>query len=91
MRTFRLKTILVGIVACTSVCAQNIQIGKAKFRVGDNAAWKARNFNDADWQTVSTVKSWNSQGIKLVRSYAWYRIKFTPRREDFRERISNTA
>ena len=84
MRTFRLKTILVGIVACTSVCAQNIQIDKAKFRVGDNAAWKARNFNDADWQTVSTVKSWNSQGIKLVRSYAWYRIKFTPRREDFR-------
>ncbi len=63
--------------------AQTTDITRAKFHAGDNAAWKASSFNDNGWQEISTTDSWNRQGIKLVRSYAWYRVKFTPKKKDF--------
>lgn len=83
MAKIHMKTLLLCMLAVVSVQARNIKFTKAKFHEGDNAAWKSAKFNDNDWKEISVEKSWNGQGMKIERGYAWYRIKFTPNREDF--------
>jgi len=81
--SIHLKTLAVSLLVSLAAHAQTTDITRAKFHAGDNAAWKASSFNDNGWQEISTTDSWNRQGIKLVRSYAWYRVKFTPKKKDF--------
>lgn len=81
--TMHIKAVIAALFISLAANAQNIEITRAKFHTGDNPAWKSTAFNDNNWQEISTTDSWNKQNIKLVRSYAWYRIKFIPRKKDF--------
>ena len=82
--TMHIKAVIAALFISLAANAQNIEITRAKFHTGDNPAWKSTAFNDNNWQEISTTDSWNKQNIKLVRSYAWYRIKFIPRKKDVR-------
>lgn len=84
-----IKAVIAALFISLAANAQNIEITRAKFHTGDNPAWKSTAFNDNNWQEISTTDSWNKQNIKLVRSYAWYRIKFIPRKKILRERTLN--
>ena len=48
----------------------------ARFRVGDDPAWKAPAFDDSAWQVLALDQDWNQQGFQNVE-YAWYRIRLT--------------
>ena len=49
----------------------------ARFRVGDDPAWKATSFDDSDWQILSLEKDWYEQGVRNAESFGWYRIRVT--------------
>ncbi|MDR0823502.1 MAG: putative Ig domain-containing protein, partial [Prevotella sp.] len=65
-------------LVCATICAQQtISLPVAKFKTGDDASWKDRDFNDASWETLKTGVNWDSQGYSDYDGYAWYRIRFT--------------
>lgn len=45
-----------------------------KFKLGDDASWAARAFNDAAWENRSLGRGFSATGVK-ENVYAWYRIK----------------
>ena len=45
-----------------------------KFKLGDNMAWAAPSFNDADWGYKPVSTSWGTKEVKS-NVYAWYRTK----------------
>ena len=49
----------------------------ARFRVGDDPAWKAPSFDDSAWQVLSLEKDWFEQGVRNAENFAWYRIRMT--------------
>lgn len=53
--------------------------GVWSFREGDNAQWKNRYYNDADWDQVVVPSPWENQGYRRYDGYAWYRrtVRFT--------------
>lgn len=48
----------------------------AKFKTGNDIAWKERNYDDSDWQEIKTSLAWERQGYTNYDGYAWYRIHF---------------
>jgi alpha-galactosidase len=55
---------------------QIINLEKAKFKIGNDAAWKEITFNDADWANIKTGSNWELQGYPNYNGYAWYRFHF---------------
>lgn len=47
-----------------------------KFSIGDSLIWAEVGFDDSDWKTISTTKSWEEQGYPGVDGFAWYRKEF---------------
>lgn len=55
--------------------ALNLQ-GYWKFKIGDNLAWKAPDFNDSDWQSIMVPGLWEDQISHSYDGFAWYRKEF---------------
>jgi sialate O-acetylesterase len=51
--------------------------GNWKFKTGDNKSWKASDYNDEEWKTISVPSAWENQGYEDYDGYAWYRLKFS--------------
>jgi sialate O-acetylesterase len=49
------------------------------FQEGDNAQWKNRYYNDANWDQVVVPSPWENQGYRRYDGYGWYRrtVRFT--------------
>ena len=47
-----------------------------KFKVGDNAAWKQKNYNDHDWYDINVPVKWEDDGFRDYDGIAWYRLHF---------------
>src|SRR4051794_23902633 len=62
-------------IAINAYAQQNISLGTAKFKTGDNRQWKNPSFNDAGWKTIKTNLTWEDQGYNYD-GYAWYRFHF---------------
>ena len=58
--------------------AQEFMTREALFHWGDDPQWKEASYDDSSWQTVLTNHNWAVQGMNRERTYAWYRIHFTP-------------
>ena len=68
--------IIVALLFCSySLAAQDvILMPTAKFKTGDNAEWKNRQFNDLDWKSIGTLVKWEKQGYDKYNGFAWYRF-----------------
>lgn len=51
-------------------------LGSWNFHIGDNFDWKAKVYNDADWDKIFVPSKWEDQGFKKYDGYAWYRKQF---------------
>ena len=61
----------------SSVSAQiNLSFPVAKFKTGDEIAWKELDFDDSDWKDIRTSMVWERQGYRNYDGFAWYRIRF---------------
>lgn len=47
-----------------------------KFKAGDNAAWKAPEYADGQWEELNVPAHWDHQGYKEYDGFGWYRVKF---------------
>lgn len=55
--------------------AQNVTVGKALFKQGDDISWAKPEMDDALWSEIDITKKWDEQGFpQNTRSYGWYRI-----------------
>ena len=55
--------------------AQDVTVGKALFKQGDDISWAKPEMDDASWSEIDITKKWNEQGFpQNTRSYGWYRI-----------------
>ena len=55
--------------------AQNVCVGKALFKQGDDKNWAKPEMDDAAWSEIDITKRWDEQGFpKNTRAYGWYRI-----------------
>jgi alpha-galactosidase len=58
-----------------TVSAQNVPLVNGwKFRTGDSTQWAAPAYNDRDWQPISILHSWESQGHDRYDGFGWYRL-----------------
>lgn len=55
---------------------QHLSFPVAKFKTGNDASWKERNFDDGDWNEIKTSTWWEGQGYSNYDGFAWYRIHF---------------
>lgn len=53
--------------------------GPWQFHIGDNQAWAAPEYPDADWEQLTTDKPWDDQGHRDYDGFGWYRraIRFS--------------
>ena len=70
----RLLVTLLWAFAAFTLAAQGVSVEKARFHVGDNAAWQQPGFDDSSWQILDLDRDWNQQGIQNANAFAWYRI-----------------
>lgn len=61
--------------------------GVWSFKLGDEAQWKNRYYNDENWDSITVPSPWENQGFKRYDGYGWYRrtIRFTE--EQVREQL----
>ncbi len=64
-------------VWCQAQNAGHLVLSEARFKTGDEIAWKDPSFDDKDWETQKLGKVWQSQGHPKYHGYAWYRIHVT--------------
>ena len=56
--------------------AQDVSVGKALFRQGDDMNWAKPEMDDASWSEIDITKQWDKQGFpKNNHAYGWYRIR----------------
>lgn len=58
-----------------------VELGGAwAFHPGDNPAWAAPDFDDANWAHIAADRSWELQGFRNLTGFGWYRrrIVFAP-------------
>ncbi|MDR1459238.1 MAG: putative Ig domain-containing protein, partial [Bacteroidales bacterium] len=74
----RLKfVVMLLLVSISGINAQTcLSFPVAKFKTGDNATWKERDYDDSKWTEIKTSQLWESQGIAGYDGFAWYRIHF---------------
>lgn len=68
-------TMALAAMSLLSVQAQEITISEARFKTGDNIAWKDVKFDDGQWQKVPVGELWTKFGVTNPNNYAWYRMK----------------
>ncbi len=66
--------IFMIIFSATAQNRGNIPMLKARFIMGDSAAYSAANYNDDKWETQNTGTVWQAQGHDDYHGFAWYRI-----------------
>ena len=47
-----------------------------RFKIGDDMAWRAPQFDDGDWERIRVPAFWETQGHKGYDGFAWYRVRF---------------
>lgn len=52
--------------------------GPWHFQTGDDPAWAAADFDDAEWPMIPAEKGWSEQGYKDYTGFAWYRLRVIP-------------
>jgi beta-galactosidase len=58
----------------SSVPGLSVTVGQWRFQKGDDAAWKAREFDDNGWQTVTLPDSWEHHSDYTDNNvYGWFR------------------
>lgn len=68
----------VGIYSYENYSSNSYHLfGQWKFRLSDDMAWAAENFNDSDWEDVIVPSAWESQGFQNYDGFGWYRKSFT--------------
>jgi alpha-galactosidase len=65
------------LAAITASAQSKLFMPQAKFKTGDNAAWKDPAFNDASWQTIKSTVYWEPQLHDEYNGYGWYRFHVT--------------
>jgi sialate O-acetylesterase len=50
--------------------------GSWKFNIGDESAWKNKDFNDSEWDNIKVPGSWEEDGYVGYNGTAWYRHNF---------------
>lgn len=50
--------------------------GTWKFKLGDNARWADRSFDDSKWDEIFVPANWEDEGYPGYDGYAWYRKHF---------------
>ncbi len=55
--------------------------GLWRFHTGDDPRWSDPNFDDSSWSLIRGDESWDEQGFKGYKGFAWYRmqVKYTGR------------
>ncbi len=48
--------------------------GKWAFQPGDDLRWSQPDFDDSHWQVISTLESWQDQGVSRPPDLFWYRL-----------------
>ncbi len=51
--------------------------GPWRFRTGDDAAYRAREFDEAAWETIPVPQRWSEAGHRDYTGVAWYRTRFS--------------
>ncbi|OIR05749.1 alpha-galactosidase A precursor [mine drainage metagenome] len=69
-------TLLATIFSLHLFAQQDIKLGEAKFKTGDNSNWKELSCDDSQWGTIKTSVNWEYQGYPDYNGYAWYRFHF---------------
>ncbi|PGH37939.1 MAG: alpha-galactosidase [Candidatus Nephrothrix sp. EaCA] len=54
--------------------AQNVELKEARFRLGDNAAWKETSFDDSAWKKIKSNTGW--QDFVPYNGVGWFRFHF---------------
>lgn len=72
-RTILSLLLLAGGIAAMQ--GQEVNLKTARFKVGDDSACSAPNYDDSGWQTLKVTQVWDSQGIPAETRYAWYRFR----------------
>lgn len=74
------STALIVHAICAVTAADEIPLtGTHRFAVGDDPAWSAANYDDADWDLISVPQNWDDAGLKSSAWVGWYRIRFDGR------------
>lgn len=77
MNIFKMtKTIffVLALLVATSGHSQNLLPETWKFKTGDNLAWAAVGFDDAQWADIKPGQVWERQGHAAYDGFAWYRV-----------------
>src|SRR5438034_1019531 len=48
-----------------------------RFRTGDDAAYRAREFDEAAWETIPVPQRWSEAGHRDYTGVGWYRTRFS--------------
>jgi len=81
MKLIRILITTVAIVIASGVSAQDLRLqGLWKFRIGDQAQWAAKNFDDSAWEKIQVPAPWEENGFNRYDGFAWYRIAFDGRK-----------
>ncbi len=68
--------IIFCFVAIEGLC-QTISLKKNwRFRIGDEQAWAATDYDDSRWDMIRVPSHWEDDGFNGYDGFAWYRIKF---------------
>ncbi len=60
-----------------SLTAQSyLSFPAAKFKTGNDIAWKEPDYDDSSWPEIKTSILWERQGFAGYDGFAWYRIHF---------------
>ena len=51
--------------------------GPWRFRTGDDAAYRTRDFDEAAWETIPVPQRWNEAGHRDYTGFGWYRTRFS--------------
>lgn len=68
---------LVILASCSKQGPDMVSLDKPwKFSKGDDLAWKAPDFDDSKWDSISCRMEWERQNYAEYNGYGWYRIRF---------------
>lgn len=75
MKKFLFLLLFISCLFINSLTAQNFLPLEWKFKTGDSLEWAKPSFDDHEWKSIKTDKSWENQGYKDYDGYAWYRTQ----------------
>lgn len=75
-KLYTLTAILL--IIAIAIQAQSVRLpNQWKFLLGDKETFRETNFDDTQWQVVSTPLSWTKLGVNHEKSVGWYRVQVT--------------